>query len=53
MRSLVLAVRQSRTKLRDPLPTLARVDAELTRLAVALGLDPVPEPYLHPRSCAS
>lgn len=53
MRSLVLAVRQSRTKLRDPLPTLARVDAELTRLAVALGLDPVPEPSLHPRSCAS
>ncbi len=51
MRSLVLAIRQARAHRRNPHATLARVDRELSRLATALGLDPVPPPSLHPTSC--
>jgi len=53
MRSLVLAVRQALAQGRDPLATLRRANEELSQLAVQVGLDPVPEPSMHPRSCAA
>jgi hypothetical protein len=53
MASLVLAVRQARHRKRDPHRVLARVDDELSRLIIAVGLDTIPPPSLHPRSCAA
>jgi hypothetical protein len=53
MSSLVLAVRQALDEKRDPSEVLERVEHELSMLVIAVGLDAIPAPSLHPRSCAA